>query len=924
MKATRPFWLALLVVCCNAFVFAHSAHAQSCLGGQVYLPGNIPSLVQCIQNDNPILNPQNNSTSSEATYLYVLTNNSANIITHFTVEEGIDMDSYGVGIYRIYGFSYTGTLNSNSIQEGLPFMGISSNDCFSYSSNFITITRNSCEAINCQGGNTFTSLGDTYISVCADGVADVYTFTTTGNGNATYSFILCDDDLNVLDVSTDNTFNFEGLEEGTYYVRGVSHHGALLPATTAPGQPLSGVQSEGSCLALSTYNIQVDVVACTMVEGCTSLYISEYIEGSQNNRAIEIYNPTSFPVNLSNYSVFVYANGSTEGSPVIALSGMLQPGETYVITHYQASTTLLSHADITGSVATFTGNDAVALLYNLEPIDIIGVIGQDPGSEGWTWPNGNETYTTQNRTLVRKPYVNAPTTNWTLSRGQWSVYAENDFSHIGNHIAESCDDNMYVGFENSSILVTEDVGSYDIIVQGYNILAPIDIVVSVIAGNATPNVDYVNSFPITLSFDEENPTQSFTIEIIDDEIMEGFEFFTLQLSDASGTVTFVNPTLTINIEHSDQAYPHRTIAEVTTVNSFGITDSLDVFCTIGGVVHGGNLNPNGVEFTLIENYAGIKVFDPEDNFGYTVTEGDSIVVRGKVAQFHGMTYFYADDIEFISAGHALNSPQVVTILDESHESAMVKIECVELVDPTQWTNLTSGFDVEVTNGFLQFTLHIDRDTDLYGSPAPQGHFSVIGIGSQLDEIAPYHSGYSVWPRYIEDVTDPLMASFTPGSEIVFGEGGSTVSFQNTSNGATQFLWNFGDGETSTEENPVHYYPFSFFMGIADVVITLTVTNEHGCSDTQSRHLDVVYSSVDEITAPVFKVYPNPVKDVLIISGEEFIEEINVTDQVGRKVETVRSTNQLHHQLNTHAWAAGTYYIQVKTNQAVVTYKVIKV
>src|SRR5690606_35492562 len=142
-------------------------------------------------------------------------------------------------------------------------------------------------------------------------------------------------------------------------------------------------------------------------------------------------------------------------------------------------------ADITGSVATFTGNDAVALLYNLEPIDIIGVIGQDPGSEGWTWPNGNETYTTLNRTLVRKAYINAPTTNWTHSRGQWSVYAENDFSHIGNHIAESCDDNMYVGFENSSILVTEDVGSYDIIVQGYNILAPIDIVVSVIAGNAT-------------------------------------------------------------------------------------------------------------------------------------------------------------------------------------------------------------------------------------------------------------------------------------------------------------------------------------------------------------------------------------------------------------------------------------------------------
>lgn len=902
---------------------AHSLQAQTCLAGQVHLPGNIPSLVQCVQNDNPTLFPLNNSTANEASYLFVLTNISANIITHFTPEEGIDMDAYDVGIYRIYGFSYTGNLNTGSIQAGMPFNGITSDDCFSYSSNFITITRNSCDAINCQGGNIFTSLGDTYISVCADGQPDVFTFTTTGNGNAFYSFILCDADLNILSVSSDNTFNFEGLDEGTYFVRGVSHHGAFLPATISPGQPLSGIQSEGSCLALSSYNIQVDVVACTLGEGCTSLYISEYIEGSQNNRAIEIYNPTSFPVNLSNYSVFVYANGSTEGSPVIALSGMLQPGETYVITHYQASTSLLSHADITGSVATFTGNDAVALLYNLEPIDIIGIIGEDPGSEGWTWPNGSETYSTQNRTLVRKPHVNAPTTNWTLSRGQWYVYPENDFSHIGSHMAESCDDNMYIGFENNALLVKEDVGNYDITVQGFNIHTPIDIVVSVIAGNATPDADYVNIFPITLSFDEDNSTQTFTIEIIDDEIMEGFEYFTLQLSDASGTVTFVNPTLTINIEHSDQTYPHRTIAEITTVNSFGIADSIDVICRIGGVVHGGNLNPNGVEFTLIENHAGIKVFDPEDNFGYTVTEGDSILVKGRVAQFHGMTYFYADDIEYVSSGHALNTPQVVTFLDESHESAMVKIECVKLIDPSQWTNLTSGFDVEVTNGFLQYTLHIDRDTDLYGTPPPQGHFSVIGIGAQLDEIAPYHSGYSIWPRYIEDITDQLMASFTPGTEIIFGDGGSTVSFQNTSNGATGFLWDFGDGQTSTEEHPVHYYPFSFFMGIADVVITLTVTNEQGCSDTQSRHLDVVYSSVDEITAPVFKVYPNPVKDQLIVSGDAFIDEIHITDHVGRTVEVFHLRNRLQQEIDTHSWAPGTYYLQLKTKDAATTHKVIK-
>jgi len=44
---------------------------------------------------------------------------------------------------------------------------------------------------------------------------------------------------------------------------------------------------------------------------CNELFISEYVEGWSNNKALEIYNPTNSPINLSGYFVSRYSNGST-------------------------------------------------------------------------------------------------------------------------------------------------------------------------------------------------------------------------------------------------------------------------------------------------------------------------------------------------------------------------------------------------------------------------------------------------------------------------------------------------------------------------------------------------------------------------------------------------------------------------------------
>jgi hypothetical protein len=141
----------------------------------------------------------------------------------------------------------------------------------------------------------------------------------------------------------------------------------------------------------------------------SDLFFSEYIEGSSNNKAIEIFNGTGVAVDLSDYKVELYANGSTTAGNTLTLSGNLAHGEVYVIANASANATILAIADITSSVTFFNGDDALALrkISTDSLLDIFGVIGQDPDlastpTLGWIADNG---YKTVNVTLVRKPNI---------------------------------------------------------------------------------------------------------------------------------------------------------------------------------------------------------------------------------------------------------------------------------------------------------------------------------------------------------------------------------------------------------------------------------------------------------------------------------------------------------------------------------------
>lgn len=171
----------------------------------------------------------------------------------------------------------------------------------------------------------------------------------------------------------------------------------------------------------------------------SELFFSEYIEGSSNNKAIEIFNGTGAAVDLSNYSVKLYANGVTSPptSTYTAPTGTtLAHGEVWVIANASANAEILAIADITHGVANYNGDDALELINNgtAATIDIFGCIGEDPG-DYW----GVDPEVTKDKTLVRNCAVTGgvtvnPASGFPTLTTEWTFYDIDTISYLGSHV----------------------------------------------------------------------------------------------------------------------------------------------------------------------------------------------------------------------------------------------------------------------------------------------------------------------------------------------------------------------------------------------------------------------------------------------------------------------------------------------------------
>lgn len=152
------------------------------------------------------------------------------------------------------------------------------------------------------------------------------------------------------------------------------------------------------------------------------LMITKYLEGSGNNKALEISNLTGHDVDLRSYRVSAqFKSGANYYfEKPLELEGKIAHGESVVVINPNANFSCFNTADakfVSASPAlTFSGYNYVELNYKNFPIDAVGAKGVDN--------------TNTDKSLYRLASVRQPTT--TFDAAEWQTYAKDYCNNLGS------------------------------------------------------------------------------------------------------------------------------------------------------------------------------------------------------------------------------------------------------------------------------------------------------------------------------------------------------------------------------------------------------------------------------------------------------------------------------------------------------------
>ncbi|MEM5564977.1 PKD domain-containing protein [Psychroserpens sp. AS72] len=181
--------------------------------------------------------------------------------------------------------------------------------------------------------------------------------------------------------------------------------------------------------------------------------------------------------------------------------------------------------------------------------------------------------------------------------------------------------------------------------------------------------------------------------------------------------------------------------------------------------------------------------------------------------------------------------------------------------------------------------------------------TLITYNPGIDPVAAFHIRNAVKVVVYDQLDLWKVGEFDPISSFLYSENNGAVSFTNTSSNATNYAWDFGDGSTSTDENPMHTYSEN---GDYDVVFTVTAC---GVSHTYSETISVNSLSLNEHELSELKMFPNPAQNLISFSGFNFenIKSISLYDLLGKKLKINRNQNEMV--IDISKLSIGSYFIE---------------
>ncbi|QJE97678.1 S8 family serine peptidase [Luteolibacter luteus] len=268
------------------------------------------------------------------------------------------------------------------------------------------------------------------------------------------------------------------------------------------------------------------------------LIISEYILGNvANDRGIELFNPSSVPVDLAaqGYRLQIHANSLAAPNQIftLPLTGTVAPGGTFLVRKNTAAFSKPGAEQTTkDALFTWNGDDTIILRKNNTAIDSIGQIGADVAR----W--GDDTNNTSNKIMRRNPEVLLGDTNpenpYTLTG--WNFVARTNYTDVGKHTSNP----KFMGLSATPTTFLETAGATASLGTIALATAPTADVVFTLVSSETDTV----TVPATVTIPAGQTSVNFPIAAIDDAVSDGTQVITIEAS--APEFQSANLTLTIN------------------------------------------------------------------------------------------------------------------------------------------------------------------------------------------------------------------------------------------------------------------------------------------------------------------------------------------------------------------------------------------
>jgi beta-lactamase superfamily II metal-dependent hydrolase/DNA/RNA endonuclease YhcR with UshA esterase domain len=463
------------------------------------------------------------------------------------------------------------------------------------------------------------------------------------------------------------------------------------------------------------------------------------------NDFIELFNRGNSTVDLNGWSVQYASAAGTSWAPT-ALTGTLAPGRHYLIGEGAGAggTTPLPTTDASGATAMSGTAGKVALVSTSAAISggcpggVIDFVGYGTTASCFEGA-GTTANATGNNSQQRASNGCVDTNN-----------NNTDFANGGANPRNTA------SAATPCALTAIGSATPTAVSSGASVVLHVELPPATVGGSVTGNLTSIGGSGSQVFFDDGTNGDS----TIGDNIFS----FQITVSGAAGARSV--PVTATNLAAQNAATtivfsvtpPLETIAavKVDTTPADTVPDRSGQSVLIRGVVTSVDFRGGtGIEYYIQDPTGGIDIFSTSDFGPFSV--GTNVEVSGTVTQFNGLTEITPASITTLPGGTLpAVTPQVVTLsqlldgVGEPLEGKLVRIDDLTVTSGTFPASGASG-NVTISDVTGSGTLRVDSDTDIDGTTAPGGVFSLIGLVGQSDASNPFDCCYQVLPRSTADI-----------------------------------------------------------------------------------------------------------------------------------------------------------------------------